>query len=187
MALAGFAAICAILASFFVAPGWKGAAGAFLASAAIAIAVIDQRQLIIPDELNAGAFLVGLLASGLESDMASDGFARAFARAAVMFAAFLVFRIGFRLLRGVEGVGMGDVKLAAVTGVWLDWIYLPIVVDIAALAALTAALVGRINGSDVGMRSKLPFGAFLAPAIWLCWLLATSIQDGAAAALSNDP
>jgi leader peptidase (prepilin peptidase)/N-methyltransferase len=68
-------------------------------------------------------------------------------------------------------MGLGDVKLAAVAGVWLDSGDLP-AVDIAALSALASALVGRLRGSEWSLAAKLPFGAFFAPAIWICWLLA---------------
>ena len=49
-----------------------------------------------------------------------------------MFLAFFAFRAGYRRFRGIEGIGLGDVKLAAVAGVWLDWVDLPVAVDIAA-------------------------------------------------------
>ena len=40
--------------------------------------------------------------------------------------------------RGRRGLGMGDVKLAAVAGVWLDWFTIVAVIEFAALAALVA-------------------------------------------------
>ena len=88
-----------------------------------------------------------------------------------MFVLFFAFRAGYRTLRGVEGMGLGDVKLAAVAGVWLDWAFLPIVVEIAALSALAAALCARCPGDGFDPKARLPFGAFFAPAIWICWLL----------------
>ena len=81
-------------------------------------------------------------------------------RAALMFAAFFAFRAGYRRLRGIEGMGLGDVKLAAVAGVWLDWADLPIAVDIAALSALAVALVSRLARRRLDPRAKLPFGAY---------------------------
>ena len=89
-----------------------------------------------------------------------------------MSAAFFAFRAGYRGLRGREGMGLGDVKLAAVAGVWLGWTDLPVAVDIAALSALASALLGRLRGNEWSLAAKLPFGAFFAPAIWICWLLA---------------
>jgi prepilin signal peptidase PulO-like enzyme (type II secretory pathway) len=41
-----------------------------------------------------------------------------------MFALFFGFRAGYRALRGLEGKGFGDAKLAAVAGVWLDRAFL---------------------------------------------------------------
>ncbi|HXZ14410.1 MAG TPA: A24 family peptidase [Roseiarcus sp.] len=170
---AGTAAAGAILASLLAAPGWIGVGGAALALLCVAIAVIDRRRFLIPDELSAALLLAGLAVSALAAENAAHGFFLAAARAAVMFAAFLTFRIGFRRLRGFDGIGLGDVKLAAAAGAWLDWASLPLAVNIAALAALAAALVQRLRSKEVGMRSRLPFGAFLAPAIWLCWIMAT--------------
>ena len=166
-------------ASFAAAPGWNGAAGAALAALALAIAVVDRRALIIPDSLNALAFAAGMAAAALAAPGEAGGaILRAFLRAAVMFGAFFAFRAAYRRLRGFDGLGLGDVKLAAVAGVWLDWSDLPVAVEIAALAALAAAFVGRLGGKDLDLRAKLPFGAFFAPAIWLCWLFA-AWRDGA--------
>ena len=139
--------------------------------------------MIIPDELNALALAAGLAAAGLKTQV-SPGAAilDALLRAALMFAAFYAFRAGYRRLRGIEGMGLGDVKLAAVAGVWLDWVDLPIAVDMAALSALAVALIKRLKGIRLDPRAKLPFGAYFAPAIWLCWLLATWRGDGTLAA-----
>ena len=172
-ALIGAVGAGAVLASFAAAPGWGGGAGAVLAGLMLAIAVIDHRRMIIPDELNALAFIAGLIAAGAGAMPApAIAILHALARAGVTFALFLAFRAGFRRLRGVEGMGLGDVKLAAVAGVWLDWASLPLVVEIAALSALAAALYARLRGAGFDPRGRLPFGAFFAPAIWICWLIA---------------
>jgi leader peptidase (prepilin peptidase)/N-methyltransferase len=168
--LIGVVGVGAVAASVAVAPGWAGVAGAGLALLALAIAVVDRRSFIIPDPLNALALIVGILALGLKSD-ASEAIANALIRAAVMFGVFFAFRVGYRKLRGREGMGLGDVKLAAVAGVWLNWTDLPIAIDIAALSALASALLGRATGKEWSLTEKLPFGFFFAPTIWICWLL----------------
>jgi leader peptidase (prepilin peptidase)/N-methyltransferase len=171
--LIGVVGAGAVLTSIAVAPGWSGAAGAVLAGLMLAIAVIDHRRMIIPDELNALALIGGLVAAGVGMEAASTvAILQALVRAAVMFALFFAFRAGYRALRGVEGMGLGDVKLAAVAGVWLDWAFLPIVVEIAALSALAAALCAALRGDGFDPKARLPFGTFFAPAIWICWLLA---------------
>jgi leader peptidase (prepilin peptidase) / N-methyltransferase len=171
--LIGVAGVGAVLASFAAAPGWLGVAGAALAGLTLAIAVVDSRRLIIPDELNALAFIAGLAAAGLITEAGpAEAVLNALLRASFMFAAFFAFRASYRQLRGREGMGLGDVKLAAVAGVWLDWTDLPVAVNVAALSALASALLGRLRGKEWSLTAKLPFGAFFAPAIWICWLLA---------------
>jgi leader peptidase (prepilin peptidase) / N-methyltransferase len=167
----GVVGVAAVAASFAVVPGWTGAAGAFLAVVALAIAVIDRRSLIIPDPLNALAFITGILAVGLNNG-ASEATTQALLRAASMFGVLFAFRAGYRKLRGREGMGFGDVKLAAVAGIWLNWTDLPIAVDIAALSALASVLLSRAAGKERNPTEKLPFGFFFAPAIWICWVLA---------------
>lgn len=56
-------------------------------------------------------------------------------------------------------------------GAWLDWPLMPVAVEIAALAGLCAYALGRLKGGQpFSATARLPFGLFLAPAIWLCWL-----------------
>ncbi len=165
--------LAAVAASVIAAPGVPGLAGAALALMMLAIAAIDWRLLIIPNELSAMTLALGFAALSYErwNEMpgpASDALARCGAMAAV----FLLFRVGYQQLRGREGMGLGDVKLAGVAGVWLDWTSLPIAVEIAALSALAFVLTQRLRRAQpVDQFSKLPFGAFLAPAIWICWFL----------------
>jgi leader peptidase (prepilin peptidase)/N-methyltransferase len=172
-AIGAFGVFC-VGASFYVVPGVTGAAGAALALNMLAIAVIDWRFFIIPDELNALAIGLGLLAVGFDDrgeklTLALD----AVIRGATMAALFFVFRLAYRRLREREGMGLGDVKLAGVAGVWLDWPSLPIAVEIAALAALGFALSRHIQARRaLDPLARLPFGAFFAPAIWICWALA---------------
>jgi leader peptidase (prepilin peptidase)/N-methyltransferase len=139
----------------------------------LAIAVIDHRRMIIPDELSALAFVAGLVAAGLGTEAAPGAAVlQALVRSSLMFVLFFVFRLGYRRLRGRAGMGLGDVKLAAVAGAWLGWADLPIAINIAALSALGAVLYGRLRGHGFDPMARLPFGAFFAPAIWICWLLA---------------
>jgi leader peptidase (prepilin peptidase) / N-methyltransferase len=165
----------AVLASIAAAPGCRGAAGAILAGLMLAIAVVDHRRMIIPDELNVLAFIAGLIAAGVGAEATpAIAILHGLVRASLMFALFFGFRAGYRALRGVEGMGLGDVKLAAVAGLWLDWAGLPAVVEIAALSALAVALCACIRGDGFDPKARLPFGTFFAPAIWICWLLAAS-------------
>jgi prepilin signal peptidase PulO-like enzyme (type II secretory pathway) len=78
-----------------------------------------------PGELNALAFITGLVATGVGAETApAIAILYALVRASLMFALFFGFRAGYRALRGSEGKGFGDAKLAAVAGVWLDRAFL---------------------------------------------------------------
>ena len=171
--LIGAAGLFAVAASLYAAPGIAGPTGAALALIMLAVAVIDLRLLMIPDELNALAAALGLCAVAYEQWQDMPGPAlEALLRGAVTGAFFFTFRFVYRRIRGREGIGLGDVKLAAVAGIWLDWTSLPISVEIAAVAAL-----GFVAARGIGYRrapdplAKLPFGTFFAPAIWLAWLI----------------
>lgn len=165
------AAVAAI--SVRAAPGLTGWAGAGLGLLMLAIAAEDVRALRIPDRLNLAAAALGLAqtmasAPGAALPAALD----AALRGGAMALAFLAVRLGFRRMRGREGLGLGDVKLAGVAGLWLDWPYLPPMVEIAALGGLALALILRLRQPALKLPDlKLPFGALLAPALWLSWLM----------------
>jgi leader peptidase (prepilin peptidase)/N-methyltransferase len=149
-------------------------AGATLAALTAAIAAVDWRRFIIPDELNALGLALGLAAAWLDSAIdPADAVVAALARAVATATIFYAFRFGYRRLRGREGMGLGDVKLASVAGAWLDWNALPLAVEMAALGALAFVLVRRlVDRRPFDVAAKLPFGAFFAPAIWVVWLFA---------------
>jgi leader peptidase (prepilin peptidase)/N-methyltransferase len=63
-----------------------------------------------------------------------------------------------------------------VAGAWLDWLTMAIAVELAAVAGLVTYLVRRHwLGRQLHMTSRLPFGLFFAPAIWVGWLLETTM------------
>jgi leader peptidase (prepilin peptidase)/N-methyltransferase len=173
-AIAG-TAVVGVATSVLVAPDMRGAIGAGLALVILAIAVIDARHFIIPDELNAAGFALALLHAGVQNpDAVLDAIAAAALRGAVLALLFLGVRVGYRRLREREGIGLGDVKLAGVAGAWLDWLTLPIAVETAAIGALAVyALRQHVLGRSFRATNRLPFGLFLAPAIWLGWLMET--------------
>jgi leader peptidase (prepilin peptidase)/N-methyltransferase len=80
--------------------------------------------------------------------------------------------IGYRRWRGRDGLGLGDIKLAAVAGAWLGLATIFAVIELAALAALGAYVVnGYLNKRPLKATAFLPFGLFLAPSIWIGWLI----------------
>ncbi len=124
---------------------------------------------------NSGALILALAAAAFHTDVGGLAeVALALARAIILSLAFLTLRSAYRMLRKRDGLGLGDIKLAAVAGAWLSWQTIPIVVEIAALAALSAYAAHRcLSGRPLQSTHRLPFGLFFAPTIWAGWLLDT--------------
>jgi leader peptidase (prepilin peptidase) / N-methyltransferase len=167
------AALCAVAASVLAAPGLAGMLGGALAVVMIAIAAIDARRFVIPDKLVLAGLALGLVdASIARPDQAAANLASAALRGLLLALLFFAFRIAYRRIRRRDGLGLGDVKLAAVAGAWLGWMAAALAVDIAALSALAAVLIGALRGQRITGKTPVPFGLFFAPAIWFAWLFA---------------
>jgi leader peptidase (prepilin peptidase)/N-methyltransferase len=165
--------VAAAVASLAAAPDMRGFLGGLLALLMGAIALYDARHFIIPDVFNAAALLLALAhAAVLEPAAAAEGIVLALARGAVAGAMFLALKLAYRWLRGREGIGLGDVKLAAVAGAWLDWFGILVAIELAVLAALGAHLLrAALRRRALRAASALPFGLYLAPAIWVAWFV----------------
>ncbi|WP_369133085.1 A24 family peptidase [Modestobacter sp. I12A-02662] len=128
-----------------------------LATAAVLLAVVDARHRLLPDRvvlpaLAAGAVLLTLAAAATGEWTA---LLRALLGAAAMFAGFLVLAV-----LSPSGLGMGDVKLAAVLGLHLGWLGWD-----AVLVGAVAGFVVQAGGALVLLAlrrvrrdSDLPFG-----------------------------
>lgn len=145
---------------------------AFLGVLMLAIAISDAERFVVPDVLSLPAIPLGLLASGSLADRAAPLVdPMHVAAAAVGAAALWLLRLGYRKLRGREGLGLGDVKLAAVTGSWTGLDGLAVTLLLAALSALVVTLVrARLEGTPVTATLRVPFAVYLAPATWLTFM-----------------
>jgi leader peptidase (prepilin peptidase) / N-methyltransferase len=171
------AGACVFLLSFAIAPGVEGALGGALGLVMLGVAWADARRFVVPNALSGSAFALGIIHAIAESsDSRFESALMAVARAALAAGLFFIVRAAYRGLRGREGLGLGDVKLAAAAGAWLSLPMLPVAIEIAALAALTAYVLRQgKRRRTVRATGRVPFGTFLAPAIWLGWVLDTML------------
>jgi len=119
----------------------------------IAVAVIDLEQRVIPNRLVAPALAYGLAAGSL---IDLDAMPERIAAGAGAFVFLLV-----PALACPAGMGMGDVKLAGVMGLYLGLSVVPALL----VAFLTATAVGvaiMVRDGAGARRSGLAFGPFLA-------------------------
>ncbi|MDH2352636.1 A24 family peptidase [Bradyrhizobium sp. SSUT112] len=166
------ALLLGVFASLVTAPGAEGLYGAFLAVLMVAVAANDARHYLIPNELTGAAFALALLRAGafaLETD--AEALLWAVVRAGSVALPLLLLMLLYRRWRGRDGLGLGDVKLAAVCGAWLDLATVAAVIELAALLAIGVYVASAaLRRERLRATAFLPFGLFLAPAIWIGWL-----------------
>ncbi|EJN12857.1 prepilin signal peptidase PulO-like peptidase [Bradyrhizobium sp. YR681] len=168
----GIALLLGVFASLVAAPGAEGMFGAFLAALMLAIAAHDARHYLIPNVLTGAAFALALLrAATFVPDVGAEALLWPVIRAAAVAIPLLLLMAFYRRWRGRDGLGLGDVKLAAVCGAWLDLATVVVVIELAALLAIGAyAAHAALQRKPLRTTAYLPFGLFLAPAIWIGWL-----------------
>lgn len=145
-----------------------------LGLAMLGIVVADSRWFIVPDVLSLPSIFAGLLVSGRLLDPSVSTLASSDHVVGMVAGglSFWLIREAYFRLRRQEGLGLGDVKLAAAAGAWVGWQGLANVVLLAGGLALTAVLAAAVlSNRRVLATDKLPFGCFLAPSIWIVWLL----------------
>jgi leader peptidase (prepilin peptidase)/N-methyltransferase len=166
--LFGGGVVIAILSLLWLPVG-PAAASVLLGLLMIAGAQVDARTYLLPNAVTWGGIVSGILAAPALDSLSpwwiSAG--EAIVRATVTAVALLLLRWCYAWLRAREGLGLGDVKLAAAVGAWLPAAFIPICFALATCSALSAVALARIRGESINTTSKLPFGAFLCPALWL--------------------
>ncbi len=148
--------------------------GTLLGLAMVAIAVIDADEFIIPDWLSLPAIPLGLLASGqlLHPDVDVTVDAAHLAGAIAGGGSLWLISTLYYRWRNDVGLGFGDVKLAAAAGAWVGIEYFHIVLLLASgVALLSVAIIGVIKRQLPARTLAVPFGTFLAPSIWLVWVI----------------
>jgi leader peptidase (prepilin peptidase)/N-methyltransferase len=136
---------------------WELPAFLILTAAGVLLALIDLRHRLLPDRvvlpsLGIGVLLLALAALG---EQTWPPLGRALLGAVVLFAVFLVLA-----LVSPRSLGMGDVKLAALLGLYLGWLSWNAVLIGAAAGFVVQALlaVTLLAARRIGLKSELPFG-----------------------------
>ena len=126
------------------------------AGAMIVLAITDLRERLLPNAITYPGVAVGLLCSvflppGIISALIG-----------VLLGAGVPFLIGeaFYRLRGIEGLGMGDVKMLGMVGAFLGW-------QLALFTLFAASMLGVLIGLPLTVLKRdryyqIPLGTFLA-------------------------
>ncbi len=137
------------------------------AAAMVAVVFIDLDHQIIPDVITWPGLGLGLIASFFGPPHPVGALVGALIGGGTLFA------IGFAYekVRGIEGMGGGDVKLGLMFGAFTGW-------QGALFTLMSASFAGALVGAVLLARKKadgrtaLPFGTFLAPAAVLSLFVA---------------
>jgi leader peptidase (prepilin peptidase)/N-methyltransferase len=137
----------------------------------LVIFLTDLDDFIIPDWASLGGTALGLF-TNLFAVPALPSMLMALAGGAAGFALIYGINFLYKLVRGHDGLGFGDVKLMMCFGVWLGPVcLLPILFSASIMGAIFG--IGAILSARWQKRDdapvQLPFGCFLAP-MAIAWL-----------------
>lgn len=164
VAAAGAAVAAAALASPSAAATVLPLAAPVLAALVAWIAVHDALTLTIPDGAVAAlaAVALALRLAGRDPSEALLPAADAFLCGGLLYAV----RETYWRLRGLDALGLGDVKLAAACGVLVGTAGFSAALLAASLTGIAVTVAGR------SVVRKIPFGTLLAPAALVVWWVA---------------
>ncbi|MEO5667280.1 MAG: prepilin peptidase [Bdellovibrionota bacterium] len=89
---------------------------------------------------------------------------------ALGFGMFFLLAWGYEKIKGIEGLGFGDVKMIGWLGTWLGLEWVPFIIFVASISGLAVGLI-QMRKSEEGLQAALPFGPFLAFAALVAWCL----------------
>lgn len=157
---------CALIGALAIGgmPDLGGIGWAVLGWMLLTLAVLDWRHFWLPDALTLPLAFLGLTLGMWATDVVLMD---RIIGAAVGYGALLAIALGYRALRGRDGLGQGDAKLLGALGAWFGWQALPFILLIAAVAGLIVMLVtGRVRDR----MARVPLGTFLALAAVPGWI-----------------
>ncbi|TFD58209.1 A24 family peptidase [Cryobacterium sp. Hh38] len=149
----------------------------YLAAVSVALAMIDLDTHTLPNKILLPVYPVGavlLTAAALVSGEPGR-LLSALIGAAALFGLYLALT-----LISPGGMGLGDVKLAGVLGLYLGWLgWAPLIVG-AFGAFLLGGLfgIGLLVSRKAGRRSSIPFGPWMLLAAWLGAVFGQSMAAG---------
>ncbi|HEX4401905.1 MAG TPA: prepilin peptidase [Galbitalea sp.] len=159
-----------------IAP-WALAAFLYLAAVSVALAAIDLDLKRLPDRIVLPSIVVGALLLAIATIGSSDWWmmGRALIGGAALFLFYFLIVIVYP-----RGMGFGDVKLAALLGLYLGWLgWGPLVVG--AFAAFLAGglfSIGLVIFRKASRKTAIPFGPWMLLGAWIGILFGTNISAG---------
>jgi leader peptidase (prepilin peptidase)/N-methyltransferase len=161
---------------------------AAIVSMTIVLIYIDAEIQILPDVIDLPGIVIGIGMAALARDAGVTGLllapslldsvAGAIGGASVL----LAIALAYRLVRKIEGMGLGDVKMMGMLGAIFGWEPLfPLLVLASVLGAFAGGIVAMKSAK--GMRAAVPFGVFLGIAALVALFFGSTLWSWYAALL----
>jgi leader peptidase (prepilin peptidase) / N-methyltransferase len=154
--------------------GWRAFGGIVFTCFLVALAGIDLRTRLLPDQLTLPLLWLGLIAS-IENLYVGQK-AALLGVMAGYFSLWSVYWV-FKQLTGKEGMGHGDFKLLAAIGAWVG---LNGILPTILISSIVGAIVGSVWLFAAGRdrATPIPFGPYLAIAGWIAFFWSQPLIDG---------
>jgi len=159
-------ALSALGLAFKFGPGLIFFVYLFFFGLLIVASFIDLDSFVLPDIITLPGGVLAFAASFILPISWQDSLSGAILGSG----SFWMLQKGYKLLKGIDGLGTGDVKLMFMLGALLGWQGLPLMVFIAALTGLMASLYYLKKDKTRGIQTKIPFGPFLSLGTVICIL-----------------
>ncbi|WP_045219587.1 prepilin peptidase [Desulfonatronum thioautotrophicum] len=150
--------IWALLLAIQFGPGWEWLLYMVAGGLLIIMSFIDFQEFILPDVFTYPGAVLAFAGTVLVTNMP---WVDSLLGAVIGAGLFWILQKGYYLLRGVEGLGTGDIKLMLMLGALVGWQGLPMMIFLAAFTALVASLAYMAKNAHQGMLTRIPFGPFL--------------------------
>ena len=147
--------------------------GLLLAATVGAISVFDFRDQIISNALNGILACAGI---GFQIIRQPEFLPQVLIGSLLVLLCFLAVRTYYFRSRGIAGLGLGDVKMAGASAVWINPFNLPVFLFLASGTALVSLPVFRRYDAHFRASGRIPFGPFLGIGLISTWSLETFLD-----------
>jgi leader peptidase (prepilin peptidase)/N-methyltransferase len=154
--------------SFFLLPFTSSIFSVILVISLTYASYVDLKRMEIPDFVSIGLFPLGAVWLMVHSP---DLLVARLLGAMLVLLLLSLFARLFFLARGRQGLGFGDIKLAASATVWIGLPAFPLMILLAATSGLIASFYRFDKRRESHPDARIPLGPHLAMSIWIVWFL----------------
>lgn len=136
----------------------------------LTLTLIDFDSRLLPDVMTLPLILAGVALAGM--NLTPPSLISSLTGAVVGYSSLWAINAVFRAMKGIDGIGGGDMKLLAAAGAWLGASYVPDVLFLAAIIACVPAITQKLLRKE----QVIAFGPYLSVAT-LAFFIVTLVES----------